>query len=87
MNSLHWYLIFQDLSFLKYVISGGDLLPKSLEDKTSRLSFPEEWAGLQDKELEEVSKIPGLRFCHTGRFIVSCNDLDCVYKVLDLLCK
>ena len=62
-------------------------IAKSLEDKTSRLSFPEEWAGLQDKELEEVSKIPGLRFCHTGRFIVSCNDLDCVYKVLDLLCK
>ena len=62
-------------------------IAKSLEDKTSRLSFPEEWAGLQDKELEEDSKIPGLRFCHTGRFIVSCNDLACVYKVLDLLCK
>lgn len=62
-------------------------LPKSLEDKTARLPFPEEWAGLQDKELEDVSKIPGLRFCHTGRFIVSCNDLDVVYKVLDLLCK
>lgn len=62
-------------------------LPKNLEDKTARLPFPEEWAGLQDKELEDVSKIPGLRFCHTGRFIVSCNDLDVVYKVLDLLCK
>lgn len=62
-------------------------LPKNLEDKTARLPFPEEWAGLQDKELEDVSKIPGLRFCHTARFIVSCNDLDVVYKVLDLLCK
>ena len=62
-------------------------LPKSLDDKTARLSFPEEWAGLQDKELEEVSGVSGLRFCHTARFIVSCNDINSVYKVLDLLCK
>ena len=62
-------------------------LPKSLEDKTARLPFPEEWAGLQDKELEEVSGISGLRFCHTGRFIVSCESIECVYQVLGLLCK
>ena len=62
-------------------------ISKSLEDKTARLDFPEEWAGLQNEELENVSGIKGLRFCHTGRFIVSCNDLDAVYKVFDLLCK
>ena len=62
-------------------------ISKSLDDKTARMPFPEEWAGLQDKELEEVSKIPGLRFCHTARFIVSCKDLNVVHKVLDLLCK
>ena len=60
---------------------------KSIDDKTARLPFPEEWAGLQDEELVDVSKIEGLRFCHTGRFIVSCDSLDTVYKVLDLLCK
>ena len=62
-------------------------VPKTMEDKTARLEFPEEWAGLQDKELEEKSGIQGLKFCHTGRFIVNCKDLECVYKVLDLLCK
>ena len=62
-------------------------LPKSLDDKTARMPFPEEWAGLQDKELESVSKIPGLSFCHTARFIVSCNTIECVYQELDLLCK
>ena len=62
-------------------------LPKSLEDKNARLSFPEEWAGLQGKELEDVSNISGLRFCHTARFIVSCDTIEAVYKVLDLLCK
>ena len=61
-------------------------VPKSNDDHTARLSFPEEWAGLAGSELEEVSKIKGLRFSHTGRFIVSCNNLDTVYKVLDKLC-
>ena len=62
-------------------------VPKSNEDKTARMSFPEEWGGLVGEELEKVSGIKGLSFCHTGRFIVSCNSLDTVYKVLDKLCQ
>lgn len=62
-------------------------IPKSLEDRTARVLFPEEWAGLQDEELEEVSGIEGLRFCHSARFIVSCKTIEAVYQVLDLLCK
>ena len=62
-------------------------IPKSPEDHTARMSFPEEWAGLQDEELEEVSGIEGLRFCHSARFIVSCTTIEAVYQVLDLLCK
>ena len=60
---------------------------KNCEDKTARRLFPEEWAGLQDSELENISGIPGLRFCHTGRFIVNCTSLDTMYKVLDIVCK
>ena len=55
---------------------------KSSEDRSARLLFPEEWAGLQNEELAEVSGIKGLRFCHTGRFIVSCNTMDDVLQVL-----
>lgn len=62
-------------------------IPKNLEDKTARVAFPSEWAGLEGKELEEKSKIPGLIFCHTGRFIVSCKDYDTVLKVLNKLCN
>ena len=62
-------------------------ISKSLEDKTARRLFPEEWAGLQDSDLENVSNIPGLRFCHTGRFIVNCSSLDAMNKVLDIVCK
>ena len=63
------------------------VIPKSIEDRTARMSFPEEWAGLDGKELENISQIEGLRFCHTGRFIVSCDTLQAVYQVLDKLCK
>lgn len=56
-------------------------VPKSSEDKSSRMSFPEEWAGLEGEELQRVSGIPGLTFCHATRFLVSCKDLDSVYEV------
>lgn len=62
-------------------------LPKSAEDKSARLDFPEEWAGLESNDLQEVSGIKGLTFCHTGRFIVSCKDLDTVYEVFDKIIK
>ncbi len=62
-------------------------VPKSVEDYTARMDFPEEWAGLQGHELEEKSGILGLRFCHSTRFIVNCEDLECVYQVLSFMCK
>ncbi len=62
-------------------------VPKSNDDHTARISFPEEWAGLVGEELEKVSGIKGLKFCHVGRFIINCQNLDTVYKVLDKLCQ
>ena len=62
-------------------------LPHSLDDKTARLSFPKEWAGLSNEELESVSGISGLTFCHKERFIVSCKDYNTVVIVLDKLCN
>lgn len=60
---------------------------KSNEEKVVRRLFPLEWAGLQNEELEKVSKISGLRFCHTGRFIVNCSSVEAMEKVLDVVCK
>ena len=62
-------------------------IPKSLEDKTARCEFPEEWGGLSEKELESASGIDGMIFCHTGRFITSCKNLDTVLKVFNKLCN
>ena len=62
-------------------------VPKSSSDKESRMPFPKEWAGLTNGDLEEVSGIKGLRFCHNSCFIVTCNTLEAVYSVLNKLCK
>ena len=56
-------------------------VPKSVDDKSTRMDFPAEWAGLEGEELERVSGIDGLTFCHATRFLVSCRDLDTVYQV------
>ena len=60
---------------------------KNVNDKTARRLFPEEWKGLEGEELEKVSNINGLRFCHSGRFIVNCKDYDSMIKVLEEVCK
>jgi uncharacterized UPF0160 family protein len=78
---------YNNLLFVAYPSNRGGyaikVIPKSLEDKTPRQSFPEEWAGLEGEKLEQISGIEGLTFCHTARFIVSCKDIDSVYKVFD----
>lgn len=60
---------------------------KSLEDRSARLLFPEEWAGLENTDLERVTGIKGITFCHLGRFIISCENKEVVYEVLNKLCK
>ena len=44
-------------------------VPKSLNSLESRKLFPNEWAGLRDEKLKQVSEIKTARFCHNGRFI------------------
>ena len=62
---------------------GIKTIKKSLEDKTDRLQFPKQRAGLEKEELEQVSGIKGMEFCHTGRFLVTCKTKKAAYQVLD----
>ena len=62
-------------------------VPISMKNRTARLEFPSEWAGLNEKELEKVSGISGLKFCHRGRFLVTCDSLDSAYQVLKFMCS
>lgn len=80
-----------DLLFVAFPSNRGGYaiktVPKSFNDRTARMDFPEEWAGLEGEQLESVSGISGLKFCHTGRFIVNCVDLETVFLVLNQLCQ
>ena len=58
-------------------------VPKSNEDKTFRKEFPLEWASLINEELEKITGIPGSRFCHTSRFLLSCDTLETAYQLID----
>ena len=42
----------------------------------SRLKLPEEWAGKQTEELDEIAGIDGCVFCHRGRFIAGNKTLE-----------
>ncbi len=45
-------------------------IPPSMEESMKvRCPLPEEWAGLHEKELAEITGIEGAIFCHKGRFI------------------
>lgn len=62
---------------------GIKTIKKSTEDKTDRLSFPENWAGLENKELEKITGIKDVTFCHSGRFLMTCKTKEAAYKVLE----
>lgn len=62
---------------------GIKTIPISQEDHTKRKDFPAAWAGLVDQELEEVSGIKGLRFCHATRFLATCDTLETAKLVIE----
>ena len=62
---------------------GIKTIKKSAEDKTDRLSFPENWAGLENQELEKITGIKDVTFCHSGRFLMTCKTKEAAYKVLE----
>ena len=48
----------------------------SIDDKSLRVPFPKEWAGLVDDKLENTCKVKGALFCHNKCFIASASNLD-----------
>lgn len=46
-------------------------VPVSQEDNTLVCDFPQEWWGLEEEELQELSGIPTLRFCHPSGFLAA----------------
>ncbi|MDO5559527.1 MAG: MYG1 family protein [Oscillospiraceae bacterium] len=47
----------------------------AVNEQHPKVMFPESWAGLCDEELEQVSGIRGMKFCHVGRHMISASDM------------
>jgi uncharacterized UPF0160 family protein len=59
-------------------------IPPDLEHRMQvRMPLPEEWAGLRDEKLQEISGIKGAVFCHKGRFISVWKTKEDVFKALE----
>ena len=55
--------------------------PGSFED---RKPLPQEWAGLSDKSLQDVTGIHDAMFCHNGLFIAGAQSFDSTMKMASL---
>ena len=68
-------LVPSDAVFVVYPSQRGGFnaqtVPESLDSETAKCDFPQEWAGKENDELEKLSGLKTLRFCHKGRFLVS----------------
>jgi len=61
------------VAFVLYTDSAGMWRVQAVTAKgtdfTNRVSLPEQWRGVREQSLVDVSGIPGSRFCHAGGFI------------------
>lgn len=81
-------LVPSDAVFVVYPSQRGgysaQVIPADLETKEAKCDFPEEWAGKNEEEIQEISGIRTLTFCHKGRFLISAGSLDDVIKACNL---
>ena len=76
-------VIRSDAEFVIYPSQRGGYCAQAVpgkEEGTLRCPFPVLWAGKENQELEQVSEINGLRFCHRARFLVSADTAETCVK-------
>ena len=56
-------------------------VPKEEGSFENRKSFPKEWAGLRDENLQKVTGVKTARFCHTACFICTAQTKDDAIKL------
>ena len=61
-----------------YSIQAVPLYPTCFE---VRKPFPNQWAGLREKELREASGVETAEFCHNARFLCVCRELEDAIKL------
>lgn len=56
-------------------------VPKELKILENRKDLPQDWAGLKDKNLQEITGIEGATFCHNNRFIAGAKTKEDAIKI------
>lgn len=73
-------LIPSDAQFVVYPSQRGgynaQVIPADFDTDEVKCNFPENWAGKEPEELQKISGIKTLTFCHKGRFLISTVTLD-----------
>ena len=78
----------EHLLFVVTPRDGGDWtlggIRKYDEGFTQRADLPAAWGGLSGAELEEVSGVPGAKFCHKALFIAAASGREAIMKMAEL---
>lgn len=67
-----------------YNVVATPVLPGSFDVKKP---FPEKWAGLENEELQKISGVDTITFCHKNLFICACKTYEDAIKVAKLSLK
>lgn len=63
---------------------GIQAIQKNINTFENRKPFPEEWAGLRNKELQDVTGVKTARFCHNSRFLCTVETLEDAIKIAEI---
>ena len=81
-------LIPSDAEFVVYPSQRGgysaQVIPMNFDTKESKYDFPKEWAGKPEDELQRISGISTLTFCHKSCFLISAGSLEDIIKACKL---
>lgn len=73
-------LIPSEAQFVIYPSQRGgynaQVIPADFNTDEVKCNFPEEWAGKEEDELQKITGIQTLAFCHKGRFLISTGTLE-----------
>jgi uncharacterized UPF0160 family protein len=65
------YVVFPDTMTHTWRVQA---IPRAKNTYVNRKDFPENWGGLSDKKLEEVSGVVGAQFCHRSLHLLGAQN-------------
>ncbi len=80
-----------DVDFVIYPSNRGGYaahtVPTYYKGFISKVPFKQEWAGLRDNELQNITGVKTARFCHNKCFLATTDTLDDALKLVNLTIK